>query len=139
MTIYIGKPAELGTSGPVLAVKLAPSRYLHSTVPPLATLARIDTGMPYTLIHEGVATQLGLTPHRTALITTPTRYTYKSDVYRIRVEFPHGYAVELPAAEVPYMVHDEVHIKCILGLGFLSLCTFTYDGTTDTFSLTFKE
>lgn len=138
MTTYIGRPDDLGTVGPLIAVRLAVPKELPFTSPPLETLARIDTGYPYNLIQEGVATQLGLTPYRKAAITTPTKYIYWCDVYRIRIEFPSGHAVQLEAAEVPYIIELNVKIDCILGRGSLSVCVFTYDGPSDTFTLEYK-
>jgi predicted aspartyl protease len=124
---------------PLVPVKLAVPKELSCTAPPIDTYARIETGFPYTLIQEGVATDLGLTPFRKAAISTATKYIQYCDVYRVRIEFGGGYAVQIEAIEVPYLVNGgESKVKCALGCGFLDVCKFTYDGPANTFTLDFQ-
>ncbi len=133
--------ANLGPSqsGPLVAVTLCAPREVTSSVPPIDTLAGIDTGVLTTRIQEGVATSLGLEPNGTINIMTATRPVYKVYQYRIRIAFPEGnMAFEVDAIEVPYMVRPHARIKCLIGRDILKYSIMTYNGFLNTFSLNFS-
>jgi len=138
MSAIIGKPVSLIRRGPLVAVKLGAPKHLPSTEPPIDTLAEINTSSVNTFIQEGVATSLGLEPIEPIEITTATQPVYESYVYRIRLLFPDGNAVEVNAIEVPYMIRSNVRIKCLIGRDILQLCVLTYNGLANTFSLDFQ-
>ncbi len=120
--------ANLGPSqsGPLVAVTLCAPREVTSSVPPIDTLAGIDTGVLTTRIQEGVATSLGLEPNGTINIMTATRPVYKVYQYRIRIAFPEGnMAFEVDAIEVPYMVRPHARIKCLIGRDILK-CPYEF-------------
>lgn len=142
MSTSTGKPVDLLGRGPLIAVKLwvpklwAPEEF-KPTVPPMDAFAEINTSAMHTCIQEGVATSLGLEPKDTIKITTVTNRAYESYVYRIRLVFPNGKAVEINVAEVPYMFHPSVRIKCIIGRDILQFCVLTYNGRGNTFLFDF--
>ena len=107
-------------------------------MPPIDTLAEIDTGVLITRIQEGVATSLGLEPAETIKITTATKPAYESYLYCIRVVFPSGHAFEVNAVEVPYMMRPNARIKCLIGRDVLQYSILTYNGYMNTFSLDFS-
>jgi hypothetical protein len=143
MSMFTGKPADLLRNGVLIAVKLSPPAARASislfaeqqSVPPIDTVAAVNTSAMYTYIQEGVATSLGLKPIEPVKITTATRLTYESYMYRIRLLFSDGGAVEVNAVEVPYMMHPLTRIKCLIGRDILQLCVLTYDGRTNTVTL----
>ena len=137
MASFVGKPVDLTISGPLITVKLWVPQQVTSTIPPIDTLAEIDTAVVNTYIQEGVATSLGLTPKGTKTITTTTTQAYESYFYHIRLVFPHGKAVEVHAVEVPYMLRPNVRIKCLIGRDILQLGVLTYNGRCNTFSFDF--
>jgi hypothetical protein len=137
MTIFYGKPADLAFSGPLVAVKLCVPEGVKSDALPIDTLAEIDTSSVLTVIQEGVATSLGLTPGKRLKIPTFTKPVYEGDIYVIRLQFPEGNAIDTPAIEVPYMLRDKVRIKCLIGRYVLKQTILTYNGFANTFSLKF--
>lgn len=137
MTSFVGKPGDLKQSGPLVAVKLCAPETVKPMVPPIDTMAEIDTGVLITRIQEGVATSLGLTSTGKLRVPTSFRPVYEADAYLLRIQFPEGYAIETPAIEVPYMLRHKVRIKCLIGRYVLKQTVFTYNGLTNTFSLKF--
>jgi hypothetical protein len=134
MTTYTSKPINLAESGVLIAVQLcAPSSV---TAPlPIDTVAEINTSAMYTYIQEGVATSLGLKPIDQVKITAATRLVYEGYMYRIRLVFPGGGAVEVNAVEVPYMIRRCKRIKCVIGRDILQRCILTYDGRANAVTL----
>ena len=139
MTSFVGKPGDLKQSGPLVAVKLCAPEAVKRMVPPIDTLAEIDTGVLITRIQEGVATSLGLEPARTVKITTATAAVYEAYLYRIRLVFPSGGAFEVNAVEVPYMMRPYARIKVLIGRDVLQYSILTYNGFVNTFSLAFSQ
>jgi hypothetical protein len=137
MPFFVGTPEDLAWTGPLVAVRLCAPECVKSDAPPIDALAEIDTSSIMTVIQEGVATSLGLKPVKRLKIPTFNRPVYEGDVYMIRLQFPEGNAIETPAIEVPYMLRDKVRIKCLIGRYVLKQIVFTYNGFTNTFSLTF--
>jgi hypothetical protein len=137
LSTSIGKPGDLLGSGPLVAVKLWVPQQVKSTIPPIDTLAEISTSALHTCIQEGVATSLGLNPKGTVKITTATNQAYESYAYQTRIVFPHGKAVEILAAEVPYMIRSHVRIKCVIGRDILRLGVLIYNGRGNTFLFDF--
>lgn len=136
MTTYSSKPINLAESGILIAVKLCAPSSVTVPLPPIVTIAEINTSAMYTYIQEGVATSLGLQPIGPVKITTASKPEYESYKYRIRLVFPGvGTAVEVEAIEIPYMLRKSKRIKCMIGRDILQLCTLTYDGRANTFSL----
>ena len=138
MNTFVEKPGDLAQNGPLVAVQLCAPKEAASTVPPMDTLAEIDTGVLITRIQEGVATSLGLEPDRTVKITTATDAVYESYLYCIRLVFPSGDAFEVNAVEVPYLLRPHARIKCLIGRDVLQYSILTYNGFLNTFSLKFE-
>lgn len=139
MSTSTGKAVDLLGRGPLLAVKLwVPQLWVPGeakpTVPPMDAFAEINTSAINTCIQEGVATSLGLEPKDTVKITTVTNRAYECYVFRIRLVFPSGKTFETNVAEVPYMFHPSVRIKCIIGRDILRFGVLTYNGRGNTFS-----
>jgi hypothetical protein len=130
MTTFTSEPTNLVQSGALIAVKLCAPAIAASTVPPIDTVAEVNTSAMYTYIQEGVATSLGLQPIEAIKITATTKPVYESYMYRIRLLFPGGSAIE-----VPYMIRSCKRIKCMIGRDILQLCTLTYNGRANTFTL----
>lgn len=137
MASIVGKPASLMTSGPLVAVKLCAPETLKSDVPPISTLAEINTGCIVTIIQEGVATSLGLEPVAKLELPMLTRLKHIGTLYRIRLQFPEGSWAETAAMEMPYMLREHARIKCIIGRDILKHTVMIYDGPTNTFTLKF--
>jgi hypothetical protein len=135
MATYTSKPINLAESGVLIAVQLCAPSAVSSPLPPIDTLAEVNTSALHTYIQEGVATSLGLTPIEPIKITAATRLVYEGYMYRIRLVFQEGGAVEVNAVEVPYMIRPSKRIKCMIGRDILQLCVLTYDGRANTFSL----
>ena len=137
MPFFVGKPEDLTSRGPLVAVKLCVPEALQSDVPPIDALAEINTSSIVTIIQEGIATSLGLKSTGKLRVPTSFRPVYEADAYLLRIQFPEGYAIETPAIEVPYMLRHMVRIKCLIGRYVLKQTVFTYNGLTNTFSLKF--
>ena len=138
MASIVGKPASLMTSGPLVAVQLCVPGEMKSDVPPIDTLAEIDTGSIATIIQEGVATSLGLKPlNRKLELPMLTRPKYTGYLYHIRVRFSDGSWVETAAMEMPYMLREHARIKCIIGRDILRHSVLVYNGVNNMFSLDF--
>src|SRR6266567_3110167 len=135
MTTFTSKPMSLVESGVLIAVQLCAPSVVSSPLPPIDTMAEVNTSAMYTYIQEGVATSLGLTPMGPVTITAATRLVYEGYMYRIRLVFPEGGAVEANAVEVPYMIRPSKRIKCMIGRDILQLCTLTYDGRANAATL----
>jgi hypothetical protein len=134
MTTYTSKPINLAESGVLIAVQLCAPSVVSSPLPPIATLAEVNTSALHTYIQEGVATSLGLKPMGPVTITAATKLVYEGYMYRIRLVFPEGGAVEVNAVEVPYMIRSK-RIKCMIGRDILQLCVLTYDGRANAATL----
>jgi hypothetical protein len=111
---------------------------MQSTLPPIDTLAEINTALAMTYIQEGVATSLGLEPGGKMLITSTTKPKHEVHLYRLRIAFPEEKMVfEVIAAEVPYIIRPRVRVKCCIGRDILQYGLLTYDGPNHTLSLKF--
>jgi hypothetical protein len=135
MATYTSKPINLAESGVLIAVQLCAPSVVSSPLPPIDTLAEVNTSALHTYIQEGVATSLGLKPMGPVTITAATRLVYEGYMYRIRMVFPEGGAVEVNAVEVPYMIRPAKRIKCMIGRDILQLCVLTYDGRANAATL----
>ncbi len=135
MTTFTIKPINLAESGVLIAVQLCAPSVVGSPLPPIDTLAEVNTSALHTYIQEGVATSLGLTPIEQIKITATTRLVYEGYIYRIRLVFPEVGAVEVNAVEVPYMIRPSKRIKCMIGRDILQLCVLTYDGRANAATL----
>ncbi len=135
MATYTSKPINLAESGVLIAVRLCAPSVVSAPPPPIDTMAEVNTSAMHTYIQEGVATSLGLTPMGPVTITAATRLVYEGYMYRIRLVFPEGGAVEVNAVEVPYMIRPSKRIKCMIGRDILQLCVLTYDGRANAATL----
>jgi hypothetical protein len=135
MTTFTSKPMSLVESGVLIAVQLCAPSEVSSPLPPIDTMAEVNTSAMHTYIQEGVATSLGLTPIEPIKITAATRLVYEGYMYRIRLVFPEVGAFEVSAVEVPYMIRRTKRIKCMIGRDILQLCVLTYDGRANTATL----
>ncbi len=132
---------NLEQCGPLIAVKLYENvlEEVALLLPPMDTLAVIDTAAPYTFIQEGVATSLGYTPDETVQITTASLRSFSSYQYRIWLGLPEWYVLETNVIEVPFKLHSDTRVKCKIGRDILQYGVLTYNGPTNTFSLAFSE
>jgi predicted aspartyl protease len=92
----------------------------------------IDTGATLTVIKEGIAEQLNITPYDFVKINTPTTSFFQCPKYRITIRFPNNISVEGSAIEAPLPGQG---IQCLLGRDILSLTTFIYLGHMNQFTL----
>ena len=145
MPSFVGRPADLAISGALVALKLwvpesvtaERTRQAKPVVPPIDTLAEVDTGAMHTIIQEGVATSLGLDPVGTTKITTVTTPVYECYLYRIQLLFPQGCTAEILAIEAPYIIRPNARTKCLIGRDILKHSLLIYNGLTNMFSLIF--
>ena len=138
MASYVGKPENLVSHGPLIAVKLLVPGTVQSTLPPIDTLAEINTATAHTYIQEGVATSLGLEPFGMVQITSATTHTYQTYAFRIRIAFIEANrAFEVGAIEIPYMLRKQGRIKCTIGRDILKHSVLVYNGVGNMFSLDF--
>ena len=131
---------DLTLDGPLVAVSLY--EYIFEEVallmPPMDTLAVIDTAAPYTLLQEGIATSLGFTPIETVNITTVSMRVYESYRYHMWLKFPEGNVLEVSVIEVPYMLHPDARVKCKIGRDILRYGVLLYSGCANPFSFDLK-
>jgi len=139
MASFVGKPADLATHGPLVAVKLCAPKGVKPMVPPIDALAEINIALAHTYIQEGVATSLGLEPTGKVAITTATKPRYEAHTFRLRIAFPEErMAFEVVAVEVPYMLRPKARIRCLIGRDILQYGVLNYNGPANTFSLDFS-
>jgi hypothetical protein len=136
--------SDLVASGPALQIAVGPSRELITALTPLGAhllapqpaMAIIDTGAHTTVLNPELVHRLRISPVGTAPICTPStteplicrRYhvnVYLSESFVIENVF----AIEAPMGGVPY--------QCLIGRDVLRLGTLLYEGTANTFTLTF--
>ncbi len=101
---------------------------------PVDAMAMIDTGATSSVIQEGMAKKLGLSPVGQQPISTPTTEKQMCYVYQVRIVFPNNSIASLLAIEAPL---QNQHIQCLLGRDLLSRSVFVYTGITNSFSLSF--
>jgi hypothetical protein len=106
-------------------------------LPPMDTLAVIDTAAPCTFIQEGVATSLGYVPDETVKVTTVSLRSFDSYQYRVWLGLLEWGVLEVSVIEVPFKLHSDTRVKCKIGRDILQLCVLTYNGRGNTFSYDF--
>lgn len=108
----------------------------------------IDTGARFSVVTETVLTSLGIPPIGSTDVRTSLQHVVQRPVYRIIValEFEDEYGRQFPA-EIPLSVIASppapaslpkdmpLRHEGLLGLDFLRLFRFTYDGPTNSFLL----
>lgn len=126
---------NLERTGALVTVKLwVPHKEKKPTVAPIEVTGMIDTGTKYTVILEGTGARLGLTPAGRTTITTATTKDHECYEYCIRVLFPQGTFADVLAIECPW---PDPSIHCFIGRNALKNSTFTYNGLTNMFTLSF--
>ena len=145
MPSIVRRPNDLALSGPRVEVKLwvpgyvnAELAYLEQPIPaPIDAIAFIDTGATKTIIQEGIAERLGLTPTGVTSISTPISANHECYQYQIRLLFPQGIAADVLAVEVPWPTRHERYVQCLIGRDILKHSLLIYNGFTNTFTLIF--
>jgi len=94
----------------------------------------IDTGATGSVIRQGIAAQLGLTPVGTKNINTPTSSNVACYEYQVQFVFPNRVSYETTAIEAPLIGQ---HIQCLVGRDVLADGVLVYIGYTNTFTLSF--
>ena len=135
--------ANLTTEGPIVDLLLvvgkgaedALKRDGNSVPEPLKIIAMIDTGASGTVIQEGLAAKLGLTPIGKEKISTPSSTGLECFVYDVRLVFPNNTGVEgVRAIEAPL---KDQNIQCLVGRDVLSQGVLVYTGYLNQFTLSF--
>jgi hypothetical protein len=104
---------------------------------PFAVTALLDTGAYTTVLNPETIARLKLQPVGVAPITTPSTTTaaVMCNRYHINLYFAEDvvveniFAIEAPMGGVPY--------HCLIGRDVLRRATFTYDGASNRYTLTF--
>jgi hypothetical protein len=130
---------NLAKCGPLVAVRLYECVLgeVALLLPPMDTLAVIDTSARYTLIQEGVATGLGFNPTRTVSVATASMQVYGGYQYHMWLQFPKSNVLEVSVIEVPFKLHSDTHVKCKIGRDLLQHGVLTYDGRGNNFTFDF--
>jgi predicted aspartyl protease len=101
---------------------------------PFPAQAMIDTGASGTVIQQGLASQIGLSPVGLTTIHTPSSTNVVCYKYIVRLLFPNNVTVEAVVIEAPLQGQ---HIQCLIGRDVLAHGVLIYIGYGDLFSLSF--
>src|SRR2546428_14119981 len=102
MPSFIGRPASLENTGALIRMQLWVPQGIANELgwqkkliaPPLDAVGIVDTGASMTIIQEGIAGRLGLTPTGVTTISTPISANHECYQYQIRLLFPQGIATD---------------------------------------------
>ena len=128
--------------GPVVEIQIsagqafvtAHKRKAAAISTPLRVSAMVDTGASASVIQEGLAAQLGLTPVGAILIHTASSTNVRCYEYEVQLVFPNEVVVAATAIEAPLQGQA---IQCLIGRDVLSHGVLIYNGVSNLFKLSF--
>jgi predicted aspartyl protease len=133
---------DLQKTGPVIEVRLTPSanflkrmKISPSAAKTVKLAAMIDTGATGSVISQGIADLLGITPVKTILISTPSSTDVRCDQFDVQIVFPNK--VKFPSVAITETPLQGQHIQCLIGRDILQYGVFIYNGQDNSFTLSF--
>jgi len=134
--------ADLQTRGPMVLARLAISeeseaelRAAGFPVPaPIPIQAIIDTGAEISVVRQGLAQQLGLTPSGYQYVTTPSSARVAVPEYDVRIVLPSDIVIEASVIGAPLQARSA---QCLIGRDVLANAVLVYLGPSNLFSLSF--
>lgn len=135
---------ELKTIGPIVEALIGPSSVSiealqkeNKTVPnPVVVRLLIDTGASISSIRTGIANQLGLTPHGTTKIATPSDHSYQVPLYDVDVLF-RTHQIRIQNIRVIESPLKGQNIDGLIGRDILQLGVLIYTGYDNSFTIAF--
>ena len=142
MPLFTQKLSDLEDIGPVIELILAPSlRLLRTTaVSPssmqqVKVVAMIDTGASGSLIKQGIAELLGIYPIGNTYLNTPSSTNVHCSQFHVQMVFPNDVIIQsMVVTEAPL---QNQHIQCLIGRDVLQHGLFIYNGSDNSFTLSF--
>ncbi len=95
----------------------------------------IDTGASGTVISQGLADKLGISPIGTALINTPSSTNVTCFQFDVQIVFPNN--VNIASIVVTEAPLQGQHIQCLIGRDVLQHGVLIYTGYDNSFTLSF--
>ena len=133
---------DLVHQGPILPIRFTISLALETalrqtnlskTLDIADSLAMIDTGATRTVVNPSIIQKLNLHPIGQVQINTPSSVNVNCFEYAVRIIFPNNIVInDMIVIDAPL---SGQHIQCLIGRDLLSLSTFYYNGTNNSFSL----
>jgi len=102
--------------------------------PPSRVAALVDTGSEATAVDRRIVRALGLEPTGFVSVRTPGRVYQACRQYSLRLVLDEGIEIETAALELDF---GGGPVDCLLGRDVLALCSFTYNGLDNSFSMSF--
>ena len=94
----------------------------------------IDTGATVSVMRQGFASRLGLSPVGVVHINTPMSTNVPCYEYLVRIDLPGNVVAETTVLEAPLLGQ---HIQCLVGRDVLAHGVLIYIGYENLFSLSF--
>lgn len=101
---------------------------------PIPAVGMIDTGATASVMRQGFASRLGLSPVGVVHINTPTSTNVPCYEYLVRLDLPGNVVAETTVLEAPLLGQ---HIQCLVGRDVLAHGVLIYIGYENLFSLSF--
>lgn len=142
MPSFTQRIPNLQQLGSIIEIILTPSGSFLKTLdvsPSLAeaikVLAMIDTGASGTVISQGYADKLGISPVGTILINTPASINVSCYQFNVQIVFPNNVTISsIVVTEAPLQGQ---HIQCLIGRDVLQHGVLIYTGYDNSFTLSF--
>lgn len=142
MPSFTQRIPNLQQVGPVIEIMLTPSVPFMQVmgINPTATkviklAAMIDTGATGTVISQGFATMLGISPIGTTFINTPSSTNVSCYQFDMQLIFPNN--INIPSIVVTEAPLQGQHIQCLIGRDILQHSVLIYTGYDNSFTLSF--
>jgi hypothetical protein len=100
----------------------------------IPVMAMIDTGAECSVIQEGLARKLGLSPTNVVQMGTPTSHLVQCYEFLVQFEFSNGVSIETAVLEAPL---NNQPIQCLIGRDILSKAVLIYIGYHNQYTLSF--
>ncbi len=133
---------NLHQRGPVIELEIMPSfpflkkfDSFTSSIKTIKVLAMIDTGAMSSVIKQGLAQELSISPIGVVSLTTPSSENVSCFQYNISISFPSSVNIEsVIVTEAPLQGQ---HIQFLIGRDVLKHAVFIYNGYDNSFTLSF--
>ena len=142
MPSFTAQVPNLKVVGPVMKLRLSVGsavepafRASGTAVPtPIPAVGMIDTGATVSVMRQGFASRLGLSPVGVVHINTPMSTNVPCYEYLVRIDLPGNVVAETTVLEAPLLGQ---HIQCLVGRDVLAHGVLIYIGYENLFSLSF--
>lgn len=144
MPSFTTRMPNIRATGPVVEIFITSSAHFQQVLKPkpeelpqpVKATALIDTGATGTVIQEGIAQKLGLSPVGVTHISTPSSENVLCEQYEVDLLFmPNN--VRCPDIVVLQAPLGGQSIQCLIGRDVLSNAVFIYTGYDNSFTLAF--